>query len=139
MFGKDKLCPARKLSILISFPDQPPQLLQSFIYVDFLTTAVLNALNFLILIALTNSLLSLRSMKRTRSKTGDTPSFVMHEDGAPLEKQQSREQRANGLATPPSSPEAEGRPSKARRHGSKFLLALRTFTNSGKPITVIYC
>jgi hypothetical protein len=77
-------------------------------------------------------------MTRTRSQTGNPPSFSIYEDGAPLEKQQPRDQTVNIFAILPQSPEAKTRPSKVRHHGSKFMVALRTLTNSGKLAITLY-
>jgi hypothetical protein len=76
-------------------------------------------------------------MTSTRSHTGNPPSFSIYEDGAPLEKQQPRDQTVNIFAIPPQLPEAETRSSKVRRHGSKFMDALRTLTNSGKLVITL--
>jgi len=69
-------------------------------------------------------------MKRTRSQTAGRSNLPVYEDGAPLERQPATVPRG-GLVSPPLSPGGEGRPSKLRRHGSKFMSVLRSLTNSG--------
>jgi hypothetical protein len=69
-------------------------------------------------------------MKRNHSRTGGGGAgSTVYDGGAPLERQTARAP-ASALPTLPN--EEVERLSKVRRHGSRFMAALRSLTNSSK-------
>lgn len=75
-------------------------------------------------------------MKRTRhSQNTNAQDFVVYEDnfGANLQRQLA----SIGRHLTPSPEQVNSRPSKVRRHGSKFLSVLRSLTNSSLCPTLI--
>jgi hypothetical protein len=70
-------------------------------------------------------------MKSPQTRLGDRVVSIAYEDGAPLDRQSSKG-RFGRLGSLPMSREHEARSSKFRRHGSKLMSVLRSFTNSGK-------
>jgi hypothetical protein len=69
-------------------------------------------------------------MKRNRSRTGGGGAgSTVYDGGAPLERQTARAPASALLALPKEEVE---RLSKVRRHGSRFMAALRSLTNSSK-------
>ena len=70
-------------------------------------------------------------MKSPQARLRDRVGSIAYEDEAPLDRQLSKG-RFGRLGSPPMSPEHEAHSSKFRRHGSKLMSVLRSFTNGGE-------